>query len=554
MNTVLKTTVFILSTLIIFTGCEQKRRSSDSHDNATQNDTARPSFHIDESGATRLPPPAANIEFEGQTPLTKDRATGGAKSARPGNNWIYDTASKEGFFLVAASSNPMYKGGDMIRRIDLEGKISEFDYDQTSDGKQGAFIYVSDDMRAAVPVHNVDASGLFSGRICGFVPGPNKTIFALAGSVEGGVAFLINPYEKAQAFTPLQAIRLPRATRPCRAVYSDTLKKLYVVDVTQTEAKNGQEGIYVADIYGDGRSMTASFYLFGVKHKINSHSINNFQGLDLYNDTLYLLSGNARFDAEWEAVVYQVPLNTAGEPLFDALTYTRTHNPIMRVQGCGMSSWNIGAIAAIDTADGPILLTTGTNNTVAWDMSSVELKKIDLDPNKPGIQGFNLEKNGRGGLKLAYAPKGDLIFQLPHCRSEKNKTKIAGTTEMLAFNLMSFATKHFKPADVYDAGFRELLLSLKGAAYFPQFAMTFADFAVGPKHIAVLGSSESNISGLSAGGDVIIIDRQKKTPIAFNRPADMRRAHEIRYGFKLAQGDSQFEDAEQNSRAVIWIP
>jgi len=552
-NTTLKATVFILATLIILTGCEQTRRSSDSHHNAPPNDTPRPGF-IDDSGTRRLDPPTILEQQEGKTPSTKDRATGGAKSARPGNNWLYDTASKEGFFLVAASSAPLYKGGDMIRRIDLAGKISEFDYDQTNDGKQGAFIYIPDEMRPAIPTHNVDAAGLFSGRICGFVPGPNKTIFALAGSVEGGVAFLLDPYEKAQAFTPLQAISLPRATRPCRAVYSDTLKKLYVVDVTQTEAKNGQEGIYVADIYGDNRTTTASFYVFGVKHKINSHSINNFQGLDLYNDTLYLLSGNARFDAEWEAVVYQVPLNTAGEPLFDSLSYTRTHNPIMRVQGCGMSSWNIGAIAAIDTADGPILLTTGTNTTIAWDMSSSELKKIDLNPNMPGIQGFNLEKNGRGGLKFNYAPKGDLIFQLPHCRSEKNKIKIAGTTDMLAFNIMSFTTKNFKPADVYDAGYRELLLSLKGAAYFPQFSMTFADFSVGTKHIAVLGASESNISGLSAGGDVIIIDRQKKTPIAFDRPKDMRRAHEIRYGFKLAQGDAQFEGAEQNSRAVIWIP
>ena len=84
--------------------------------------------------------------------------------------------------------------------------------------------------------------------------------------------------------------------------------------------------------------------------------------------------------------------------------------------------------------------------------------------------------------------------------------------------------------------------------------MTFRDFAVGTKHIAVLGSSASNISGLQAGGDIMIIDKTKKTPIAFNKSSDPRRAHEIRYGFKLAQGDPKFDQTEQNSHAVMWIP
>ena len=111
-----------------------------------------------------------------------------------------------------------------------------------------------------------------------------------------------------------------------------------------------------------------------------------------------------------------------------------------------------------------------------------------------------------------------------------------------------------KPADPIDAGYIGVLKSLKSAKYYPSFSMTFADFAVGPKHIAIVGASGSNISGLGAGGDVNIIDRGKGTSLSFTKPADKKHAHELNYGFKLAKDDPDFKDTQQHSHTVIWLP
>ena len=511
-------------------------------------------FVVDDSGTMRMMPPTEIQQREGAAISTEERATSGSKSPRKGNNWIYDAKSKGGSFLVAAASKPGTVGGDMIRRIDLSKSISEHDYDSDTPGKQGAFIYVPDELRPAVPSKHVDGEGLYSGILCAMVPGPNQTIIAIGGDADGGVAFVLNPYEDAQAFTPLQAIRLPYSNNPCRAVYSAEYKKLYVVDVARTTSQAAQEGIYVADIYNDGRASTASLFLANQVPRINSHSLLNFQAIELYDDVLYLLSGNGRFDSDWDNVVYRVPLNKAGEPLFKEMKYTRTQNPTMRQDGCAMSHFNIADLKAFESNGKGVLLTSGTRSTVAWELGGDELKKIDMNPKKPGTQSIDFSSYGQGGPRFAIDPVGGRVFQLPHCRSNSTKVKIANDVDLFAVSIMALDTKSLTTGDPIDIGYLSLLKSLKDARYRPQFNMTARDFAVGPHHIAVIGAAASNNSGLGAGSDISIIDRSKNTNIAFNKPKDMRLAHEINYGFKLAQGDAKFDKYEQNSHAIIWIP
>ena len=138
-------------------------------------------FVVDDSGTMRMMPPTEIQQREGAAISTEERATSGSKSPRKGNNWIYDAKSKGGSFLVAAASKPGTVGGDMIRRIDLSKSISEHDYDSDTPGKQGAFIYVPDELRPAVPSKHVDGEGLYSGILCAMVPGPNQTIIAIGG-------------------------------------------------------------------------------------------------------------------------------------------------------------------------------------------------------------------------------------------------------------------------------------------------------------------------------------------------------------------------------------
>ena len=556
-------TIIGLSGLMVLGGCNQRRSGNDNNsgENSEQSSAESPdSFGMDDSGTARLLPPDDLQKRKGVTVTNEEHANLHAKSARPGNNWIYyETPKGDGSFLIAAASKPNSQGGDMSRRIDAKRRqdLEEFDFDSENPGKQGAYIYVPDEMRKVVPSKYIDSDGLFSGIICAFVPGPYKSIIALAGGTEGGVGFVLNPYEESQAFTPLQAIQFPYASNPCRAVYSDELKKLYVVDVVRTESNGGQEGIMVADIYTDKRSTVASFYHFDAKSLVNNYTFSNFQGLDLYNDTLYLLSGNGRFDSEWDAVVYRVPLNKAGEPIFKETKFTRTNNPIVRSEGCNLSTWNIGAIAVVDTGSKPVLLTSGTANTVAWEITDNELKKIDLDEKRPGVQGFDFRRFGQGALKFEYERDGSVLYQLPHCRSrlkyqEKDET-------FMNFAVTGISSKDFKQKGAFDLSYQALLKNdLSSAPYKPQFTMTLRDFAVGPRYVAALGNSASNLSGLSAGSDVIIYDREESRTKSFIPSAEIKqnikRAHELHYGFKLAQGDPQFNNIEQHSHAVIWIP
>ena len=553
-----KLTVFALAAVLIVGGCDLKRRSdsgggssdsgSDGHGKAAEN------FVIDDTGTARLLPPDDLQQRQGKEVTDTTQGGSNAQGTRPGLSWIYDNKNN-GFFLVAAASKPGTTGGDMIRRVDLGSNIKEFDYDKEIAGAQGSYIYVPDEMRNAVPAKYIDADGLYSGIICGFVPGPNKTVIALSGGSEGGVAFVINPYEEASAFTPLQAIKFPYASNPCRAVYSDALKKLYVIDVARVESQAGQTGVFVADIYNDNRGVLASYYAFDLKNRINSHSIPNFQSIDIYNDALFLLSGNGRFDAEWDSVVYYVPLNQAGEPIFANYKYTRTNNPIIRTDGCAISSWNLGSLAVTEQKGKPVLLTTGTTSIIAWEIGSDgELKKIDMNASRPGVQGLSTVNNGQGGLKMAYSPDGKTIYSLPHCRSNENKIKLAldGRPEFV-FSATAIDAETLEMKDAVDIAYREFLKNLKGVSYLPQFTMTARDFAVGKNHMVVLGSSASNISGLNAGADISIIDLKKKTNITFSK-AEGRSAHEKNYGFKLAQGDPKFNNVEQNSHAAIWVP
>lgn len=547
-------------------GCDQVkdlfgRRSSENgsadknYGNEDSNQNNAPGgFVVDDNGTLRMLPPTELQQREGATVSTQDLATAKSRSPRPGNNWIYDTKSSGGAFLVAAASKPGSVGGDMIRRIDLGKSIAEHDYDDDTPGTQGAFIYVPDEMRAAVPTKHIDGEGLYSGSLCAMIPGPQKTIIAIGGNADGGVAFVLNPYENAQAFTPLQAIKLPYSNTPCRAVYSNEYKKLYVVDVARTTSQAAQEGIYVADIYNDGRASTASLFLVNQKQRINSHSQLNFQAVELYDDILYLLSGNGRFDADWDNVIYRVPLNKAGEPLFQDLKYTRTQNPTVRQEGCPLSPFNLANLQAFDSNGKSILLSSGTNATVAWDISGDEPKKIDMNAKKPGVQSIDFSAYGQGGPKFALSPDGKHVLQVPHCRSNSNKVKIANDSDIFAISILSLQTQNLSQEDPIDIGYRNLLKSLKDARHRPQFNMTARDFAVSPKYIGVIGAAVSGNSGLGAGSDISIIDRNKKTNLSFNKPKDMRLAHELNYGFKLAKGDKRFDKYEQNSHAIIWIP
>lgn len=563
MKKITLTILFALFATACLTSCDKdkvkgmfERRSSAEAEGNGDGSLAAPkaNFIIDDDGTMRLPPPTELQKRQGAEVSTTDLAMTGSKSPRKGNNWIYDTKTKGGAFLVAAASKPGAVGGDMIRRIDLGGTIKEHDFDPDTPGKQGAYIYIPDEMKVSVPSKHIDAEGLFSGMLCAFVPGPNNTIIALGGDPDGGVAFVLNPYEDASALTPLQTIAIPHASNPCRAVYSDTLKKLYIVDVARTTSQAAQEGIFVADIYNDGRATTATYFAPKQSQRINSHSLLNFQAIELYDDILYLLSGNGRFDSDWDGVIYRVPLNRAGEPLFENLSHTRTQNPIVRQEGCPLSPTNIAALQVVEKDNKPVLLSSGTNMAVAWDISTEKLTKLDMNPKKPGVQSIALGDYGQGGPRFALDTDGKNVLLLPHCRSNSRKVKIGNDSEMFAISIMPLKLPELTPDDALDIGYRDLLLSLKDARHRPQFNMTARDFAVSPKYIGVVGAAVSGNSGLGAGADVSIIDRKKKTNIAFERPKDMRRAHELNYGFKLAQGDTRFDKYEQNSHAIIWIP
>ena len=554
-----------LASMTLLTSCDQvkglmsgdtpggRRSSADIPDDSDAIPPSAPTV-LNDTGIEMLHLPTEEELKIGKVVTSTKKSTFGA-SEDGLDSWIYKKNSKFGRFLVSATSKVNTSGGDMIRRIDLGSNIKEFDYDSDKAGTQGAYIYVPDEMRNVVPRKFIDSEGFFSAPICGFIPGPDRTVIALGGGgTDGSVAFIIDPYEEAVAFTPKQAIFFQYASRLCRGVYSSRLQKLYAIDVTRSGAKNGREGVFVADITLDGKGSPASYYSVGKANAPNPLSVMNFLDLALYEDRLFLLSGNGRFDADWDNTIYTVPINELGEPLFNEIKYTQTNNPVYMTPACGVGDSNLSALAAFKTKNGPVLLSTGTDSTFAWDISGDELKRVDLNEKRPGVQGITLESMGRGGVAFAFSPDGKEVIQLTHCRSEGNKITINGDYTTTAFSLPVIATDTLKVGDPIDAGYHGVLKSLKGAKYYPMFSMTFADFAVGPKHIAIVGASGSNISGLGPGGDVNIIDRTKGTSIGFAKPDDLKHAHEINYGFKLAKDDPSFKNAQQHSLSVIWLP
>ena len=558
----IKTIVCLASCSALFLGCDMfSRRSSSGDDgkdaravadgNAKAGTDAGSDDGDVDSDVDEIHPIRYGKEVE-----DTEAAQSGTTGVGAAGSWISTTKPRgDGSFLVAATSHKNTSGGDMIRRIDLGKNIREFDYDDEKSGAQGAYIYVSDEIRSAVPNKYIDSDGFFTGEICALIPGPNKTVIALAGGSEAGVGFVINPYEEAAAFTPVQAFKIPHSSSPCRAAYSPSNKKLYIVDVASTEATRGREGIFSVDITLDGRGSTATFYQYPMGARINSHSIANFQGVKVFNDRLYLLSGYGRFDAEWDEVVYIVPMNAQGEPLFEQREFQQTNNPIFRSDGCAHSSNNIGALEIVEQPDRAVLLTTGTAATMAWEILPTGLlKKIDMNEKKPGVQGVNLEENAQGGLKLQYSPDGKTLYQIPHCRSNKKKIKIDANTEAFAFFLTTFSVPDLKRLDPVDIGYRDFLASLTDVKYRPMFTYNIADGAIGKRHAALIGNSGGSQSGLGSGGDVLIIDLQKKSNLVFGKVTDKRTAHENSYGFKLGQGDSDFEGISQRSHAVMWIP
>lgn len=548
--------VALMGAAMTISGCDiakslvERRSSEDGGAIATDKNSNKtnenPGFTIDDDGVARLPPPSDLQLRQGAPVSTTELSTAGAKSPRPGNNWIFDKKSKNGgAFLISAPSAPNIKEADIIRRIDLD-RLAEHDYDTDAKGIQGSYIYVPDEMRASVPSKYVNGEGILQANICAIIPGPENTVIAMVSGTSGGVAFVLNPYEDAQAFTPIQAIKLPYASTPCRAVYSNVTKKIYAVDVVATEKQNGQQGIYVADVYPDKPATTATYYAPAQSQRINSHSRLDFQAVELYNDVLYLLSGNGRFDAEYDVILYRVPLNKAGEPLFENMQATRTNNPIHRADHCPLSPYNLSALKALDVGAKPTLLTTGTDNTVAWDISSDIPKKIDMNPKKPGIQNIPTVENGQGGNRLAFSPDGRELLLLPRCRSN-NKVKVTSDYIILGMYMTSFATDSLKQNDPIDMAYQDLHKALKNAKYHAQTDVDSRDFAISPKYIGVTGSFD-------AGGDIMIIDRKKRSNLWFAKPANMKTAHTQRYGFLLGKDDPKFKNASQDAQAIIWIP
>lgn len=558
MNAWIKAILFLGVGTMALSGCDLSRRSSDSGKNKEESSVQAGDERANASAGLNA---AGDLEEMkpmkyGKTVEDLEASESGLGGVQAGKTWISKTKPRnEGSFLVASTGVKNTTGGDMIRRIDLGKNIKEFDYDDEKAGTQGAYIYVPEEMVKAVPKKLIDADGLFTGTICAMIPGPDKTVIALAEGSEAGVGFVINPYEEAAAFTPLQAFKIPNGGSPCRAAYVPDNQKLYIVDVSSTEGARGREGIFTVDIALDGRASTATFYQYALKNSINPHSSAGFQGVQVYKDKIYLLSATARFDAEWDVVVYIVPMNAQGEPLFDQREFQQTNNPIMRADGCALSASNVAAMQIVEQKDRAVLLTTGTAATIAWEiLEDGKLKKIDMNPKKPGIQGINLADYSQGGVQLEYSPDGKTIYQIPHCRSNSKKVKVDSTTESFKFDMVSYAASDLSIKEPVDVGYRQFLVSLKNVKYRPIFSFNIRDGAIGTRYAAMIGTSGSAQSGLGAGGDLIIVDLNKKTNVVFGKVSDKRTAHEESYGFKLAQGDPDFEHLGQRSTAITWIP
>ncbi len=505
----------------------------------------------------RLAMPSELEQREGKAVESEALATLGSSGAGPGNNWAFDSSSSGGFFLVAASSRVNTAGGDVLRRVDLRGAPQEYDFNPHVEGAQGMHVLVPSAMRGQWHDADFSGDGLFVGRICGLVPGPAKRVFALAGRG----AFLLDPYTREEAVTPEAVIVFPFGTNICRGVYSESWQKLFAIDVGRTGASGGQRGVYVADLPAErGKNVLSSLYLVAKDYGFNSHSKNTFQSVNLFGDALYLIEGNARFNANWDTGVHKVPLNVLGEPLFSQAVLVRAENPIDRAQGCPLSADNLAGSLVVPGTP-PTLLTGGTRAVVAWDLSQTVPVRVDMDPRRPGVQGVDMDPFGQGAARIMYAPSGEAVYVMPHCRSGGVKVDLGGGYgPQHALRLAELTLAGGTPAlagDGLDAGFvtflQELIANVK-PSYLPTFRMTYRDMAVGVRHVGLIGSGVSGASGLGPGSDMVIIDFARRSPLAFAEPSDPRRAHELTYGFRFAAGDSDFGGKEQSSHAIMWIP
>ena len=519
-----------------------------------------------------LNPPSMVLQREGAIPNSTERAEGGGFGALPGHSWVFDDDSAGGSFLIAAASTPNTVGGDVLRRVDLAGEAHEHDFNAHLEGVQGLHIMVPPNMRQAIDgegnvvkwgglksTQDFGGDGIFTGTICGLIPGPDRRVIALA--TYG--AFVLDPYVEEQSVVPDTVIIFPYSNRACDGEYSKEWGKLFAIDVTKTQGSAGQKGVYVVDIPGDkGFTAIASLYLTTAvpDYGFNTHSKNAFQDLILFDDVLYLISGNARFESEWDTGVHRVPLNKDGEPLFSQATLARAENPIERAQGCTINPDNTAG-AVVFGEEIPILLTGGTQAVVAWDISQDPPQRIDLDQTRPGIQGLDLVPYGQGAPAMRLSPDGSQAFIMPHCRSRSAKAEIGGSyANVHELRVAAFDLKDGTPTLIpggLDAGFvdfmRKLAKTLK-PSYLPKFKMSFRDLAVGPKYLGIIGAGSAGASGLGPGSDLVIIDVEKKGPIAFAKPTDPRKAHELDYGLDLGKDDPDYGGLEQSSQAIIWIP
>jgi hypothetical protein len=509
-----------------------------------------------DTGST-LAPPTDSQRREGKTPTSSTLAEVGSYGARPSTNWIFDPNSDGGFFLVASSSRANAVGGDVVRRVDLLSTPAEYDFNPNVPGTQGMHIMLPDELRGEYPKKDVGGDGLFVGSICGIIPGPDNRVIAFTGSG----AFVLDPYRRELALTPELVIHFPYAHNACDGTYSKEFNKIYVVDVVPPGGSNAQQGIYVSDLPSDPSPIVGSLYTVPTTYGFNTHSKNRFQSVDLFDDKLYLIEGTSRFDAEWESGIHVVPLNEFGEPLFSAATLVRSESKIERAQGCTLNPDNTAASLVVGAKGRPTLLLGATQSIAAFDLSSTEATRLDLDPSRPGIQALDLQPFGQGNPALRFSPDGNKVYAMPHCRSRDAKAKVGGNyadqlEQRLAVFDLSGESPIVNPSSV-DAGYlsfvQYLAKDLK-PSYMPRFAMTFRDMAVGTKHIGIVGAGASGASGLGAGADLVVIDLATAGPIAFDYPKDPKKAHELNYGLKLGKDDASIGAAEITSRAIIWIP
>ncbi len=550
----------VLAVSTALAGCKSERKSSKASKATTPGAEAVETNATDngeEGGAGKTGIVSYVERREGATPTSVTLASGGGAGFQPGMSWAFDPSSN-GFFLVSAASRAHTTGGNVLRRIDLKGFPEEHDFNAFLDGKQGMHIMVPKEMRGAWSEKDFGGDGLFTGTICGLLPGPKKRIIALA--ING--AFVINPYVDDQAVTPDAVITFPHSFNVCEGEYSSKWHTLYATDVSRIESQSGQKGIFVVKIPEEtGETVEADLFMVPSEYGFNSHSSNRFMDLSLYDDVLYLIEGSARFSGNYDTGIHRVPLNDAGEPLFAKATLVRTENPLIRAQGCTLNPDNTASGTVVQTGEKPILLVGGTTGVSAWDISDDPPVKVDLDLRRPGIQPFDMLPYGQGAPEIHYTPDGKHVVVMPHCRSANGTEEVGGSySKVHVFRLAVLDLTGHTPVakgngiDISYIDFLRRIARDKKPSYLPTFTMSLRDIAVGPKHVAIVGAGKAGSSGLGASADMLIVDLKEEGPIPFTEPSDWRKAHEYNYGLKLGKDDPEFKGIEQSVHATIWLP